>query len=212
MSDGMAGTDSGLSGYWPMDEGSGTTCNDHSSNENNGTLLNNPVWEVSNVPINPWLTCQPTSGLIPVSGQTTMTALFNVADLVGSDYFANIVITSNDPFNSRVIIPVYIEKEPSGLEGHDLSKLQDTYELSQNYPNPFNPCTIINYQLPKTSEVELSIYNILGQKVVMLVSEKQPAGKYTIEWDATGFASGVYYYKLKCNPGFVQIKKLILLK
>jgi len=89
------------------------------------------------------------------------------------------------------------------------------FALYQNYPNPFNPKTVISYQLPKISIVELYIYNILGQKVAELVSEKQPAGMYKVEWGATGFASGVYLYRLSAQGethNFSQSRKLILLK
>jgi len=55
------------------------------------------------------------------------------------------------------------------------------YNLEQNYPNPFNPLTMINYQLPMTNEVELSIYNLLGDRIITLVSEKQHAGSYQVE-------------------------------
>jgi hypothetical protein len=60
--------------------------------------------------------------------------------------------------------------------------------------------------------VELSIYNLLGQKVASLVNEKQNTGYYQVEWDASGFASGVYYYRLSTGSGFAQTKKLVLLK
>ena len=83
--------------------------------------------------------------------------------------------------------------------------------LYQNYPNPFNPKTVISYQLPVISDVDLSIYNILGQKVVTLVSGKKQAGKYQVEWDAGGFASGVYYYKIHAGE-FQQVWKMIVLK
>jgi hypothetical protein len=73
------------------------------------------------------------------------------------------------------------------------------YKLNQNYPNPFNPTTKINYELPTTNYVDLSIYNMLGQKVVTLVSEKQNAGNHQVEWDASGFASGVYYYRIEAG-------------
>jgi photosystem II stability/assembly factor-like uncharacterized protein len=86
------------------------------------------------------------------------------------------------------------------------------FSLSQNYPNPFNPKTIINYELQITNYVELSIYNILGEKVAMLVSERQDAGHHQVEWDASAFASGVYYYQLRTKAGFIQTKKLVLLK
>jgi photosystem II stability/assembly factor-like uncharacterized protein len=86
------------------------------------------------------------------------------------------------------------------------------FNLSQNYPNPFNPRTTINYQIPLNTQVKLSIYNLLGQKVVTLVNKKQPAGRYTVEWDAGAFASGVYIYRFETNTGFMQSRKLILLK
>ena len=82
----------------------------------------------------------------------------------------------------------------------------------KNYPNPFNPTTTISYQLPAVSLVDLSIYNVLGQKVTSLVSEKQQAGNYKVEWNAAGFSSGVYFYRMETGKGFVQSRKLILLK
>jgi serine protease len=85
------------------------------------------------------------------------------------------------------------------------------FKLYQNYPNPFNPMTMINYQLPITSNVEINIYNLLGQKVATLVNQKQPAGNYHIQWDATGYSTGVYYYRLKAGD-LQQVKKMILIK
>ncbi len=86
------------------------------------------------------------------------------------------------------------------------------YELEQNYPNPFNPITTINYQLPTTNYIELNIYNQLGQKVATLVSEKKSAGKYQVQWNASEYASGIYYYRLKTGSGFINTRKLILLR
>jgi len=85
------------------------------------------------------------------------------------------------------------------------------FRLSQNYPNPFNPVTIINYELPITNDVELSIYNLLGQKVAMLVDEQQRAGSHQVEWEASGFASGVYYYRIESGE-FQDVRKMILLR
>ena len=93
------------------------------------------------------------------------------------------------------------------------------FRLKQNYPHPFNPKTVIRFQLPVSSEVDLSIYNLLGQMLVTLVSEKQPAGTYKTDWDTsdlsggqTGFAAGVYFCRPQTDRGFTQTKKLILLK
>ena len=88
----------------------------------------------------------------------------------------------------------------------------DAFSLDPNYPNPFNPTTKISYQLPQTSEVELSIYNLLGQKVQTLVKSKQPAGYYTTTWDASGFPSGVYIYQIITAGGYEKSRKFILLK
>jgi hypothetical protein len=85
------------------------------------------------------------------------------------------------------------------------------FALYQNYPNPFNPKTIINYELPITNDVELTIYNLLGQKVVILVSGKQKAGHHHVEWDASGFPSGVYFYRIKAGS-YTGIKKMLLVK
>jgi hypothetical protein len=60
--------------------------------------------------------------------------------------------------------------------------------------------------------LDLSIYNLLGQKIATLVNQKQPAGSYQVQWDANGFAGGVYFYQLRTDNGFAQTKKLLLLK
>ena len=86
------------------------------------------------------------------------------------------------------------------------------FKLYQNYPNPFNPKTNIEYHLITNDYVKLFVYNQLGQKITTLVSEQQAAGVYNVPWDASGFSSGVYFYRLETNNGFSQTKKLILLK
>ena len=85
------------------------------------------------------------------------------------------------------------------------------FSIRQNYPNPFNPTTKINYEIPITSYVNLSVYNLVGQKVATLVDERQQAGYHQVEWYASGFASGVYYYKIEAGE-FQDIKKMILIK
>ena len=86
-----------------------------------------------------------------------------------------------------------------------------TYTLEQNFPNPFNPSTIIQYSLPVTAPVVLKIYNVLGQEVKTLVDQNQKAGKYTVRFDASSLASGMYFYRLQAGE-FSQVKKLLLLK
>jgi len=84
-------------------------------------------------------------------------------------------------------------------------------EWSQNYPNPFNSKTVISWQVGATGQVDLTVYNLLGQKVATLVSEMQPAGYHQLEWDAAHLPSGVYYYLIKAGE-YQDVKKMILLK
>ena len=101
--------------------------------------------------------------------------------------------------------------DPTGLFGIDDHLLPAAFLLHQNYPNPFNPTTVIGYRLPAVSNVELSVYNLLGQKVATLVSEKQNAGYHEMVWDASGFSSGIYYYQLVAGD-YREVKKMILLR
>lgn len=89
--------------------------------------------------------------------------------------------------------------------------LPSEFELFSNYPNPFNPKTTISYCLPEFSQVDLSIYNIRGQKVATLILAGQQAGIHKYEWEASGFNSGVYFCKLHTSNNFAQ-QKIVLLK
>ena len=91
------------------------------------------------------------------------------------------------------------------------TSLPAEYSLSQNYPNPFNPSTTIHYELPTRSHVVLKVFNVLGQEVTTLVDEAKLAGRHQVRWDADGFSSGVFLYRLQAGE-FVETKKLILLK
>ncbi len=85
------------------------------------------------------------------------------------------------------------------------------YSLDQNYPNPFNPATQIKYAIAKPGLVTLKIYDILGRQVADLVNKYQEAGKYTVNFDATRFASGVYIYRIE-SSSFSSVKKMMLIK
>ena len=86
-----------------------------------------------------------------------------------------------------------------------------SYSLHQNYPNPFNANTIISYRIPKEELVQLSVYNLTGQLVEMLISERQPAGKYRISWNAGKYSSGIYIFQIEAGS-FTAVRKGILLK
>ena len=85
------------------------------------------------------------------------------------------------------------------------------FSLHQNYPNPFNPVTKINYDIPKRSIVTIKIYNILGELVAQPMNEVKAPGKYSLDFDASSLASGVYYYEIKAGT-FSDTKKMVLVK
>ena len=86
-----------------------------------------------------------------------------------------------------------------------------THELKQNYPNPFNPETNISWQLAASSHVELSVYNLLGEKVTTLVSKRMNPGNHSYTFDGRKLASGIYYYQLVAGD-YREVKKMILLR
>ena len=95
------------------------------------------------------------------------------------------------------------------------------YRISQNYPNPFNPSTKISWQSPVGSWQTLKIYDLLGNEVATLVDEYKPAGKYEVEWNASKYPSGIYFYQLLVSAlqskdgkadNYIETKKMVLIK
>ena len=135
----------------------------------------------------------------------------------GNKYYAAATRTSvfgianyNSQVNSEFI------NVQTGIEPIANGNLPDNFVLSQNYPNPFNPSTSIQLSLPARTSVKLSVYDILGREVVVLVDGELSAGSYAVEWDGkdkTGstVTSGVYLYKLETDK-FSESKKMILMK
>ncbi|HRF66649.1 MAG TPA: T9SS type A sorting domain-containing protein [Ignavibacteria bacterium] len=105
----------------------------------------------------------------------------------------------------------------TGSKGNEPKNIPLVFRLSQNYPNPFNPVTKINYDLPKDSKVKIVIYDILGREIKRLVnSELKTAGSYIVDFNASNYASGVYFYHIEAEESngnkFVDSKKMVLIK
>jgi hypothetical protein len=106
----------------------------------------------------------------------------------------------------------------TGVRVEEKKVAPSEFVLLQNYPNPFNPTTEIRYQIPEVrgkqsevSRVTLRVFDILGREVATLVDEVQEAGFKSVQWNASGVASGVYFYRLQAG-GFAETRKLVVLR
>lgn len=123
---------------------------------------------------------------------------------------------NGDKFKIKIMKPLskmdsYLFLYSPPLSVKNDNRLPFQFSLSQNYPNPFNPTTEINYQISESGLATISVFDVLGRVVTTLVNEKKEVGKYSLRWDATIFASGIYFYQLR-SGNFVDSKKMILLK
>jgi len=122
--------------------------------------------------------------------------------LIDLNIFTNNTFFWTDTFSIQ-LVPVSVEDEkPVSPE---------KFVLHNNYPNPFNPQTTLSYTVPRSGDVSLKIYNILGEEIISLFNEFKPAGNYEITWDASAHSSGIYFFRLK-SEDFEQTKKMVLLK
>lgn len=138
----------------------------------------------------------------------------------GNDYAGG--IASSGPYN------IYITGSanwgtPTGLDFYTIRYSEDigvipisknkpvSFSLYQNFPNPFNPSTSIRFDVPKSSFVRLTVYDVLGRNINTLVNEQVLAGSYEVKWDASGVPTGIYFYKL-VSDNYVETKKMILVK
>ena len=162
------------------------------------------------------------------------TNINTIADMIftgeaGADYFGSSVSSAGDVNNDGISdiltgaygnsavgaemgrVYLYAGAELSGISYNLQNQLPDQVRLHQNYPNPFNPATTVTFDLPKGDKVRLVLYNVLGQEVVVLLNQPFVAGRHRYSFDASGYAAGLYFYKLEAGS-FRQVRKMLLIK
>jgi hypothetical protein len=126
------------------------------------------------------------------------------------DTAAGLTVNNTSPFSTPQLL--------TGIDNDEKSNQPLQFALFQNYPNPFNPTTQITYQVagiasqgPGASHVMLAVYDLLGREVALLVNDARKPGRYTVEFDAKGLASGVYIYRLSTGSS-TAVKEMILVR
>ncbi|MGB6032921.1 MAG: T9SS type A sorting domain-containing protein, partial [Bacteroidota bacterium] len=153
---------------------------------------------------------------VTVEAETVREFILRSMDHVSGDYQAELAATLayiRGELDSRGIqtCESIFALGKEGEVGEELQAVPSAFSLAQNYPNPFNPETSISYALPVDTRVTLSVFNALGQEVANLVDGEMLAGVHSVKWNASGLASGVYFYRIAAE-GFVETKRLILTK
>ncbi len=132
--------------------------------------------------------------------------------LITGDARSAVFTTGGTFFTSRALTGElrYVVSTTTGITNLNTG-IPEGYKLSQNYPNPFNPSTNIKFDIPEKNNVTLKVYNVHGQEVAVLANGEYTAGSYVVNWNASGIASGVYFYTIQ-SGSFTQTKKLLLVK
>jgi hypothetical protein len=114
----------------------------------------------------------------------------------------------DEPFKA-VLVQWSDLDDPTAIGSKDLVQ-PSKFALHQNFPNPFNPTTNIRFVLPQAGQVKLSVFNVLGQEVAVLVNETKAGGTHEVTFDAAQFSSGVYYYRISSDAGVITKKMMVI--
>ena len=189
----------------------------------NPTVTGNELRLASNLPA-----AQGSAPLISSTGQGTMVARMSLRTTASSfDPSQNLNLmwrNSNDPplFTK---ISAYVDnliQEITTSETHIVdnslvsvnqvsSNIPDEFRIFQNYPNPFNPATNIKFDVPKNSNIKLTVFDITGKELETLLNDNLSAGSYEFKWDATQYSSGIYFYRIQ-SQDFVETRRMLLVK
>jgi hypothetical protein len=161
-----------------------------------------------------WLSADPESDTVLSADSVRIEFTFDATYLHVDDYYADIIIGSNDPDKPELIVPTHLHVLGSGIEEEKIPKI---FFVKQNYPNPFNSHTVIRYGCPEEAEVCIQIFDCLGRIIHTLIDEEVEAGYHEVRWDGSNkfgkkVANAVYFYRMHTNKDFMATRKMILLR
>jgi len=171
--------------------------------------VDNIVVERLHSPFN-WLQTDDFGGVIAPGESETVNLTLSAMDVETGSYETVLQVRSNDPSNPVFEIPITADVQMA-TSSELTREVPQRLELSQNYPNPFNPSTTIQFSLNRASDVTLEVFNITGQRIATLVNETLSAGSHQHSFDASGFSSGIYIYRLR-TPEQMLTRQMILIK
>jgi hypothetical protein len=151
----------------------------------------------------------PSSGPFSLAFGDTQEVVVAVVAGIDADRLSSIIAMKNNAQICRGVFTGMIS--PLAGVKDSRTNVPSAFELEQNYPNPFNPGTTIKYIPPERAFVEIKVLDVLGREVATLVKQERSSGEHRVKWDASGVASGVYFYRLMVE-GFVTTRKMLVLK
>ena len=160
-----------------------------------------------------WVIADSSSGTIPAGDSLQIEIIFDPANMNTGNYYADIIINSNDPYKPGIEVPAHLHViEGSGI---DDVKIPKVFFVKQNYPNPFSRQTTIFYGCPRRSKVCIQVFDCVGRLVNTLLDEEIEAGYHEVKWDGSNkfgrrLANAVYFYRMQAGD-FITTKKMIFL-
>lgn len=169
-------------------------------------------WGVVDTLNTSWVNIFPPLGFVnPGSSGETEITLRSSGLTPGTTHTTQFSIVSNDPSHSSIAFPISFRVDPSVSVGGSSGQLPATFALHQNYPNPFNPETRITFDLPKVTQVNLKVFDLLGREVASLADGVYQAGKHVVSFNAAHYSTGVYIYRLTAGE-FVQTRLMVVVR
>jgi len=144
---------------------------------------------------------------IQLSQNTTHKLVPNWTDLTNSQ----LIVYVDEGNDGTIDDSIFVQNQATSIDDQGSLLTPNSYNLAQNFPNPFNPTTTIQYSIPQRSNVTLKVYDVLGNEIAALVNEAKDRGVYSVNFDASQLASGIYLYRIQAGS-FVETKKMILMK